>query len=104
MANDPSFEAGAPMDPMAMSAVETPQPTTPAPTGAPSAPTKKLVDVYTAMLFVSAIFLLIGSLALAWEKQRYGDLFGNTWKIPADIKISAVERPGSIDTDRFFRV
>ena len=104
MANDPSFEAGAPLDSMPMSPVEPAQPTMPAPAGTPAAPTKKLVDVYTAMLFVAAIFLLIGSLALAWEKQRYGDLFGPTWKIPADAKISAIERSGEIDTDRFFRV
>lgn len=100
MATDPSFEAGAPMEPMAMdSTMGSPAA---APT-APQAPVRKLVDVYTAMLFVAAIFLLIGSLALAWEKQRYGDLFGNTWKIPPDYKVSAVEKTDAFSTTRFFR-
>lgn len=103
MASDPSFEAGAPMDTLGVDPAMSSQPVAPAP-AAPQAPTKKLVDVYTAMLFVAAIFLLVGSLALAWEKQRYGDLFGNTWKIPPDYKVSALEQPGQFDTDRFFRV
>ncbi len=101
MASDPSFEAGAPGDSMGFEAPMQ-QPSQSAP--APAAPTKKFVDVYTAMLFVAAIFLLIGSIALAWEKQRYGELFGNSWKIPPDYKVSAVEKSGSFDTDRFFRV
>ena len=104
MASDPSFEAGAPMDSLSMVPAMSSQPTTPASAGTPAAPTKKLVDVYTAMLFVAALFLLVGSLALAWEKQRYGDLFGNTWKIPPDYKVSAIERVDDIETDRFFRV
>lgn len=101
MATDSSFEAGAPMG-FDTPVEPTPQstPTSAAPQPAP----KKLVDIYTAMLFVAAIFLLVGSLALAWEKQRYGDLFGNSWKIPPDFKVSAVERSGSFDTNRFFRV
>lgn len=101
MATDPSFEAGAPMDSMGF---DTGMGTPAAPAAAaPQAPTRKLVDVYTAMLFVAAIFLLIGSLALAWEKQRYGDLFGNTWKIPPDYKVSAIEKSGAFDNARFFR-
>ena len=57
MAMDQSFEAGAPAESMGMSAQ-------PAPTPAPQpASGKKLVDIYTAMLFIAAIFLLIGSLA-----------------------------------------
>lgn len=103
MATDPSFEAGAPMDSMGFEPMGT-EPSAPTQPTAPQAPTKKLVDVYTAMLFVAAIFLLIGSLALAWEKQKYGDLFGNSWKIPPDYKVSAIEKSGSFDTDRFFRV
>ena len=102
MATDPNFEAGAPMDNMGFDApLQEPSQNTPA--AAPAPPAKKLVDIYTAMLFVAALFLLAGSIALAWEKQRYGDLFGNSWKIPPDYKISKVENTG-FRTDRFFRV
>ncbi|MEC9093924.1 MAG: hypothetical protein VX438_14540 [Planctomycetota bacterium] len=106
MANDPNFEASAPMDSLgfeeSLGEPEGMQPTAAsAPKGA-VVPTKKLVDVYTAMLFVAAIFLLAGTIVLAWEKQRFGEIFGNTWKIPANFKISAIEKPGGFDTDRYF--
>lgn len=104
MASDPKFEAGAPLDPMMMESSEPMQPAPQSRAGAPAAPTKKLVDIYTAMLFVAAIFLLVGSLSLAWEKQRYGDLFGNTWKIPPDYKVSAAVLPGESNSGRLFRV
>lgn len=106
MATDPnSFEAGAPMDSMGLQNPGT-EPMNagsmnPAPT-VPSAPTRKLVDIYTAMLFVAAIFLIVGSIALAMEKQRYGELFGNSWKIPPDYKISAVTEPGQFDSAKSF--
>lgn len=105
MANDPSFEASAPTDSLGFeeAPIELPARSAPASTP-PSAPAKKFVDVYTTMLFVAAIFLLVGTLALAWEKQKFGDLFGNTWKIPPNFKTSAIEKPGAFDTDRFFRV
>lgn len=93
MAMDQSFEAGAPVDSMGMAPQQ--QPTA----GPAPATGKKLVDVYTAMLFIAAIFLLIGSLALAWEKQKYGDdLFGNSWKVNAQVEIQ-----GEYDSFKTFR-
>lgn len=106
MANDPSFEAGAPMDSLGFeeTPVEEPIQVPTSKATSKEVPTRKLVDAYTAMLFIAAIFLMVGSIVLAWEKQRFGDLFGNTWKIPPDFKISAIEKSGAFDTDRFFRV
>lgn len=99
LGQQPNFEAGAPVEPMDMNA---PQPTAPAPAATPAPQGKKLVDMYTAMLFVAAIFLLVGSIALAWEKQRYGEMWGNSWKIPPSFKVSAVERPGDFDHQTYF--
>lgn len=99
MAMDQSFEAGAPADSMGMA-------TQPAPTPAPTpASGKKLVDIYTAMLFIAAIFLLIGSLALAWEKQRYGDdLFGNSWKTPTSGgRAEVIQRHDDFDSLKTFQ-
>ena len=104
MSNDPSFDLGAPIESPIMSAEELTQSAAPVSPTTPAAPTRKLVDVYTTMLFVAAIFLLAGSLTLAWEKQRYGDLFGNTWKIPPNIEISAADLDNNFDNERFFMV
>ena len=96
MAMEQSFEAGAPVESMGM----TPQ-TQPAPAPASG---KKLVDIYTAMLFIAAIFLLIGSLALAWEKQRYGDdLFGNSWKTPSSGRAEVIQRHDTFDSSKTFQ-
>lgn len=99
MAMDQSFEAGAPVDSMGM----TPQQPQPAADPVPASG-KKLVDIYTAMLFIAALFLLIGSLALAWEKQKYGDdLFGNSWKTPSSGR-AQLERSGEFDSLKTFQV
>lgn len=99
MASDPGFEAGAPFE--SMGTPQTPARSTPR--GAASSGTK-LVDIYTAMLFVAAIFLLVGSLAMAWEKQQYGELFGNSWRIPPDYQVQLHDSGNTLDTNRFFRV